>query len=159
VLGAAALLVVLAVVGVVAVSKLSAKPPAPSPTPTGAATSHSAAPGPTASSPPATQSQPAAASGPAAIVQDYFAAINKHDCATAWNLGGNNISAAKSQNYQQFCQGFSTTSHDDLTVDSVSGNTVAVTIVAHNTDGSSQTFRGTYVVGNGVIDSATVQAG
>lgn len=73
-------------------------------------------------------------------------------------LGGDNLSAAQGQTYQQFCQGLDSTSHDSLTVDSVAGNTVAVTIVAQHTDGSSQTYRGSYVVGNGVIQSASVQA-
>ena len=65
---------------------------------------------------------------------------------------------AQGQTYQQFCQGFNSTSHDILTVDSVAGNTVTVTIVAQHTDGSSQSYRGSYVVGNGVIQSASVQA-
>jgi len=73
-------------------------------------------------------------------------------------LGGDNLSASQGQTYQQFCQGFSTTSHDTLTVDSVSGNTVTVTIVAQHTDGSSQTYQGSYVVSDGVIQSASVQA-
>ena len=54
--------------------------------------------------------------------------------------------------------GFDTTSHDIITVDSVAGNTVTVTIVAEHTDGSSQTYRGSYVVSSGVIESASVQA-
>jgi hypothetical protein len=103
-------------------------------------------------------SGPVAGSSPAAVVQAYFTAINNHDCATAWHLGGDNISAARGQSYQQFCQGFSTTSHDAVTVDSAAGNTVTVTVVAQQTDGSSRTFHGTYVVANGAIDSATVQA-
>jgi hypothetical protein len=100
-----------------------------------------------------------ASGGPASVVQAYYAAINNHDCNTAWRLGGDNISAANGQSYQQFCQGFSNTSHDDLTVNSVSGNTVNVNIVAHQTDGSSQNFTGSYVVSNGVIQSASVQSG
>ena len=43
-------------------------------------------------------------------------------------------------------------------VDSVAGNTATVTIVAEHTDGSSQTYRGSYLVGNGAIESASVQA-
>ena len=87
------------------------------------------------------------------MVQAYYAAINNHDCGTAWSLGGDNISAANGQTYQQFCQGFSATSRDVLTVGSVAGDTVTVTILAEHTDGSSQTFQGSYVVRNGVIDS------
>jgi hypothetical protein len=155
VLGGVALVVALAVAGLVAAHMLSAKSPAPP-----VKSARLAAGSPTASpAPPSPSPSPSvSASDPAAVVRDYFAAINSRDCAAAWNLGGDNISAAKGQTYQQFCQGFSTTSHDDLTVDSVAGRTVIVTIVARNTDGSSHTFRGTYVVRNGVIDSATVQA-
>ena len=119
------------------------------------ATSGPASSGPASSAAP---SPPATPTGPAAVVQAYYAAINNHDCGTAWNLGGDNLSAARGQTYQQFCQGFNSTSHDIVTVDSVAGDTVAVTIVARQTDGSSQTYRGSYVVGNGVIQSASVQA-
>jgi hypothetical protein len=115
---------------------------------------------------PATPSQPSSAapsvsatrSGPAAVVRAYYAAINNHDCGRAWSLGGDHLSAAQGQTYQQFCQGFSTTSHDTVTIESVAGNTVTVTIVAEQTDGTLQTYRGSYVVGNGVIDSASVRA-
>jgi serine/threonine protein kinase len=123
--------------------------------PASSATSSPASSGPASSAAP---SPPATPSGPAAVVQAYYAAINNHDCGTAWNLGGDNLSAARGQTYQQFCQGFNSTSHDIVAVDSVAGDTVAVTIVAQQTDGSSQTYRGSYVVGNGVIQSASVQA-
>jgi serine/threonine kinase PknH len=158
ILGAVALVVVLAVAGFVAANRLSAKTPVPpaSTAPPPAASSTTTSPSATPS-PSGTGSAGVAGSGPAATVQAYYAAINNHDCATAWSLGGDNISAANGQSYQQFCQGFSNTSRDVLTVDSVAGNTVNVTIVAQHTDGSSQTFQGSYVVGNGVIDSASIQ--
>jgi eukaryotic-like serine/threonine-protein kinase len=168
-LAAAAFGVVLVVAVAVAVVRLSAAPPAPSaglaagtstvasppasPTPSGPASPVSSSPA--SSLAPSPSPTP---SGPAAVVRAYYAAINNHDCGTAWNLGGDNLSAAQGQTYQQFCQGFSTTSHDILTVDSVAGNTVTVTIVAEHADGSSQTYRGSYHVGNGVIQSASVQA-
>ena len=166
VLAAVAVGVLLAVAVAVAVTRLSAAHPAPSAgLAAGSSTvaSHPASPAPSgpASSGPSSSAAPspsATPSGPAAVVQAYYAAINHHDCGTAWNLGGDNLSAAQGQTYQQFCQGFSTTSHDILTVDSVAGNTVTVTIVAEHTDGSSQTYRGSYLVGNGVIESASVQA-
>jgi hypothetical protein len=164
VLGAVAFAVLLAVAGGVAVSRLSAKAPEPPGTSAGlvAGSSTSATPSPSSSapslSPTVTPSPSTAGSGPAAVVRAYFAAINNHDCGRAWNLGGDNISAAQGKTYQQFCQGFSTTSHDIVTVESVSGHTVTVTIVAEQSDGSSRAFRGSYVVGNGVIESASVQA-
>jgi len=152
------------VAGIVAASKLSAGTPAPQATSAGLIAGGSASASASASSAPpslptsATPSTSAPASGPAAVVRAYFAAINNHDCGRAWNLGGNHLSAARGQTYQQFCQGFSTTSHDTLTVESVTGNTVTVTIVAEQTDGTSHTYKGSYVVGNGVINSASVQA-
>jgi hypothetical protein len=161
VLGALALIVVLAVAGVVAVTELSAKAPAHGRTDGLAQGSSTAASRPATSAPPSPSPTPSpspAATGPAAVVRAYYTAINAHDCGRAWSLGGNNISAARGQTYQQFCQGFSTTSHDALTVDSVSGNAVSVTIVAENTDGSSRTFYGSYVVTNGAIESASVRA-
>jgi eukaryotic-like serine/threonine-protein kinase len=161
ILAAVALVVVLAVGGFVAANRLSAKTPAPpaSTTPppaTSPATTSSSASS-AAPSPSGTGSAGSAGSGPAAVVQAYYAAINDHNCGTAWSLGGDNISAANGQTYQQFCQGFSATSRDVLTIDSVAGDTVTVTILAEHTDGSSQTFQGSYVVSNGVIDSASIQ--
>jgi eukaryotic-like serine/threonine-protein kinase len=160
ILGAVALGAVLAVAGFVAASRLSANTPAPSAStaPPVAASPTVSHPAPSATpSPSGTGSARPAGSRPAAVVQAYYAAINNHDCGTAWSLGGDKISAAHGQTYQQFCQGFSTTSRDVLTVDSVAGNTVTVTILAKHTDGSSQTFQGSYVVRNGVIDSASIQ--
>ena len=161
VLATAALGVLLAVAVAVAVIRLSAAHRAPSAgLAAGSSTvaSHPASPAPSGSASSAAPSPSATPSGPAAVVQAYFAAINRHDCGTAWNLGGDNLSAGRGQTYQQFCQGFDTTSHDTITVDSVAGNTVTVTIVAEHTDGSSQTYRGSYVVSSGVIESASVQA-
>jgi eukaryotic-like serine/threonine-protein kinase len=155
ILGAVALVAVLAVAGFVAASRLSAKT---SGSPVSAVQTLTSSPATTSHpAPSATASAGPAGSGPAAVVQAYYAAINNHDCGTAWSLGGDNISATNGQSYQQFCQGFSSTSHDDLTVDSVSGDTVTVTVLAMGTNGSSQTFQGSYVVSNGVIDSASIQ--
>jgi len=163
-LAAVAFGVLLAVAVGVAVSRLSAGHHAPAAgLAAGSSTvaSRSASPassGPVSSSPASSAAPSPTQSGPAAVVQAYYAAVNDHDCGAAWNLGGDNLSASQGQTYQQFCQGFSTTSHDTLTVDSVSGNTVTVTIVAQHTDGSSQTYQGSYVVSDGVIQSASVQA-
>jgi hypothetical protein len=161
ILGAVALGVVLAVAGFVAANRLSAKT---SPLPVSTARPLAATPTATSQSTPsatpsasATGSAAPAGSGPAAVVQAYYAAINNHDCGKAWSLGGDNISAASGQTYQQFCQGFSTTSQDVLTVEGVSGDTVTVSVLAEQADGSSQTFGGSYVVSDGVIDSASVQ--
>jgi len=109
-----------------------------------------------ATSPPATSSpsgNPGPA-GPASTVRAYIAAINRHDYARAWNLGGRNIS---SSSYPSFWQGFSTTVKDTLTVESVSGNVVTARLSAQQKDGSVKTFHGTYTVKNGVITSSNIR--
>jgi eukaryotic-like serine/threonine-protein kinase len=166
VFGLVALVIVLAASGAVAAVKLSAKNNGTTGQAGGGTTSASApqstaAPSTASASPTqtATATATATATTPAGVVQAYYAAINNHNCNAAWRLGGDNISAANGQSYQQFCQGFSNTSHDYLTVNSVSGNTVNVSIVAQQTDGSSKNFTGSYVVGNGVIQSASIQGG
>ncbi len=64
--------------------------------------------------------------GPAATVQAYVAAINAHDYAKAWDLGGNNTG----QTYTSFEQGFNGTARDALTILSVSGNVVTAQLAA-----------------------------
>src|SRR6516225_6878562 len=95
VLAIAALGVLLAVAVAVAVIRLSAAHRAPSAgLAAGSSTvaSHPASPAPSGSASSAAPSPSATPSGPAAVVQAYFAAINRHDCGTAWNLGGDNLS-------------------------------------------------------------------
>lgn len=104
--------------------------------------SHSARP----STPPSASGQPSP-SGPAATVEAYVAAINSHDYARAWNLGGRNTGST----YPAFVNGFQTTASDTLTILSVSGNVVTARISAQQTDGSVQTYQGTYRVAHGVI--------
>ena len=95
---------------------------------------------------------PAARDGPAATVSAYIAAINRHDYAKAWDLGGRNSSAS----YATFVQGFGTTAKDTLIILSVSGNAVNVELVAQQTDGSVKTYQGTYTVDSGVITESDV---
>lgn len=92
-------------------------------------------------------------SSPQTVVQEYFAAINAGNYALAWSLGGKNITHGS---YNDFVQGFSTTSLDNATIVSTSGNTVTVRLDATQTDGSHQFFSGTYTVENGAIVSANV---
>jgi hypothetical protein len=86
-------------------------------------------------------------SAPAATVQAYVAAINAHDYAKAWDLGGNHTG----QPYSMFVQGYSGTAHDSLTVLSVSGNVVTAQLTATQTDGTVKTYQGAYTVSNGII--------
>ena len=133
--------VLLAIVGV-AFTLLHHKPsPGQSP-PTSPPTSH-----------PAT-SAPAVAATPVATVRAYFAAINAHDYAKAWALGGKNTG---SSSYSGFVNGFNDTAKDDVTVVSVVGNVVTVKLAATQTDGSVQHYQGTYTVTNGIITQGHIQ--
>ena len=99
-------------------------------------------------------SAPVTSLGPAATVQAYFAAINAHDYAKAWALGGKNTG---SSSYSSFVNGFNDTAKDDVTVVSVVGNVVTVKLAATQTDGSVQHYQGTYTVTNGVITQGHIQ--
>ena len=85
--------------------------------------------------------------GPAATVRAYVAAINGHDYARAWRLGGRNTG----RSYPSFVSGFSTTVRDTLTIVSVSGDVVTAGLTAQQTDGTAATYQGTYTVDSGVI--------
>lgn len=85
--------------------------------------------------------------GPAATVRAYVAAINGHDYARAWSLGGRNTG----RSYASFADGFSTTATDTLTIVSVSGDVVTAQLTAQQTDGTVGTYQGTYTVDKGVI--------
>ena len=85
--------------------------------------------------------------GAAATVRAYIAAINGHDYARAWSLGGRNTG----RSYPSFVSGFSTTARDTLTIVSVSGDVVTAQLTAQQTDGTTTTYEGTYTVDHGVI--------
>ena len=90
---------------------------------------------------------PRTLNGPAATVHAYIAAINDHDYARAWSIGGQNTGWS----YSSFISGFSTTARDTLTILSVSGDVVTARLTAQQTDGTVKTYQGTYTVQNGVI--------
>ncbi len=111
-------------------------------------------PGATASaSGPAVPPPPPPAGHPASTVLAYFSAINHHRYARAWRLGGKNTGST----YSSFVSGFSTTAHDTVIIQSVSGNVVTAQISALQTDGTTKTYQGTYTVTNGVITGFNVQ--
>jgi hypothetical protein len=88
-----------------------------------------------------------------AVVEQYFAAINAGNYALAWSLGGKNIEHGS---YNAFVQGFAGTSLDNVTIVSVSGDTVTVRLDTTQTDGTHKSYTGTYTVKNGVITAADV---
>jgi hypothetical protein len=92
--------------------------------------------------------------GPRGTVKAFFQAINDHDYAKAYNL---NTSVHATQDYQQFKAGYADTAHDTVTITAVSGDTVSVNLVADQTDGTTKTFSGSYVVQNGAIAESSIQ--
>jgi serine/threonine protein kinase len=107
----------------------------------------------TPASPPASHPATSAAAGPAATVQAYFAAINAHDYAKAWALGGKNTGSS----YSSFANGFNGTAKDNVTVLSVAGDVATVKLAATQTDGSVKYYQGTYTVTSGVITQSHIQ--
>ena len=132
------------------------------------AASHTAAasrssPRPSPAAVPAGSSAPATASAspvathpqhqePAATVAAYFRAINNHDYARAWHLGGRYTGSS----YSAFVSGFQGTAYDKVTILSVAGNVVTARLAARQTDGSDRTYQGTYRVTHGLITQFNV---
>jgi len=88
----------------------------------------------------------------AATVRAYYAAINNHRYARAWRLGGRNTG----ETYHAFVNGFATTAHDTVTIQSVSGDVVTAQLAAEQTDGTVRTYQGSYTVEGGVITEFNV---
>jgi hypothetical protein len=88
------------------------------------------------------------------VVLEYYDAINAHDYQTAWALGGRNLSS----NYAAYVQGYAGTASVTVSILSTQGNTVSVSLVAMENNGSEATYQGTYTVQNGVITGANIQS-
>jgi hypothetical protein len=111
---------------------------------------------PAATSAPAVTGMPAPApssTGPAAVVREYFAAINAHDYALAWRLGGR----VASPSYQAFVAGFQGTAKDTVTIISVEGGQVTAQLEADQADGTVKDFSGVYTIAGGIIIHAQVK--
>ncbi|MCZ4119416.1 DUF4352 domain-containing protein [Streptomyces sp. H39-S7] len=113
------------------------------------ATGTAPAPQPTASTAPTSAAE---GTSPRQVVENYYAAINAHDYATAWALGGKNLDSS----LQSFTAGFAGTANDAVTVTGVEGDTVSVVLDATQQDGSHRVFSGTYTVRDGTIVSANI---
>jgi hypothetical protein len=109
----------------------------------------------TASASAAASASPSASGGssPAAIVQAYFAAINDHDYAQAWQLGGKSTGSS----YAAYVGGFDGTAEDTVTIISVSGDEVTAQVAASQTDGTVKDYSGVYMTADGAIVQAQVQ--
>jgi hypothetical protein len=95
---------------------------------------------------------PTGAPDPETVVQSFFAAINEHDYAAAWRLGGYHFVST----YAAFVAGFATTVRDIVTITAVYGDNVALEFTAIQTNGTSIVFDGTYAVSDGIIIAASV---
>ena len=130
-------------------SPVSTTPVPASPAPT--------APVPARSTPPmtaSTTSEPSGTMSATAVVESYYAAINAGDYQAAWDLGGDNLDPT----YSAFVNGFAGTGHDSLTITASQGDTVSITLDAVQSNGSVQTYAGTYTVTGGHITSAQLAA-
>jgi hypothetical protein len=92
---------------------------------------------------------------PATVVRNFYAAVNRQDYVTAWQLGGMNLG----QSYSSFAQGYATTVSSDVTVVSTSGDVVDVVLTAQWTDGTTHEYTGTYTVENGQIVNGKLYKG
>lgn len=84
---------------------------------------------------------------PTATVRAYITAINGRHYARAWRIGGRNTGGS----YPGFVSGFTGTAKDTLTILAVSGHVVTARLTARQTDGTVNTYQGTYTVHHGVI--------
>lgn len=97
----------------------------------------------------------ATATGPAATVLIAYAAINRHDYQAAYSLGLGDPQPGES--LQQYSAGYADTASVTVTITAVQGNIVKVLLDAMQTDGTHQTFTGTYTVSAGHITDASIQ--
>ena len=94
----------------------------------------------------------AAAVSPPTVVKRYYAAISRRAYLRAWQLGGDHTRSS----FSSFKAGFSNTVRDVVVITGWQGYTVTADFKAVHTDGTVQTYMGTYVIGNGVITSFSV---
>lgn len=128
------------------VTQTPSSPAAPSPTP-----APMPAPAPTPTPTPAPTPTPTPISA-ATVVEEYYAAINRHDYRTAWNLGGSQFTS----DYNTFANDFAGTAYDTLTVTGTQGDTVSIHLDAAQSDGSVKSYEGTYTARNGVLVGASI---
>jgi hypothetical protein len=90
--------------------------------------------------------------GPRAVVEEYFDAINAHDWARVWQLGGEKLSPT----FHAMVTGYVRTVSDEIRIVRVTGDRVIVTLRAAQTGGAVQEYRIEYTVRNGIITAGTV---
>lgn len=90
-----------------------------------------------------------------AVVAQFYQDITDGNYGAAWALGGDNTSNGVS--YAGWVAGYSTTASITLSTFSQFGaSTVYTSLTATQTDGTVNTYSGTYTVSNGVIVAADI---
>lgn len=103
---------------------------------------------------PATPAQPAYFTSSTAVVQQFYQDINNGDYSAAWALGGDNISGS---NEAEWAAGYDTTVRVSLgTFSALGSDQVQASLSALQSDGTTDTYEGTYTVSGGVIVAANI---
>ncbi len=126
-------------------------PAATTPAPQPAKTVYVQAPAAPAPAPPA---EPAYFTSSTAVVQQFYQDINDGDYSDAWALGGDNIGGG---DYAGWVAGYDTTVSVSLGTFSATGSDqVQASLSALQSDGTTNTYEGTYTVSGGVIVAASI---
>ena len=98
--------------------------------------------------------QPAYFTNSTAVVQQFYQDINNGDYSAAWALGGDNISGS---NEADWAAGYDTTVSVTLgTFSALGSDQVQASLSALQSDGTTDTYEGTYTVSGGVIVAANI---
>ncbi len=103
---------------------------------------------------PAPAPKPAYFTDSTAVVQQFYQDINNGDYSDAWALGGDNIGGT---DYSGWVAGYDTTVSVSLgTFSAFGSDQVQASLSAVQSDGSTNTYEGTYTVSGGVIVAASI---
>ncbi len=103
---------------------------------------------------PAPPAQPAYFTSSTAVVQQFYQDISNQDYSDAWALGGDNIGGS---DYAAWAAGYDTTASVLLgTFSAFGSDQVQASLTATQTDGSVNTYEGSYTVSGGVIVAANI---
>jgi hypothetical protein len=103
---------------------------------------------------PAPAPEPAYFTDSTAVVQQFYQDINDGNYSGAWALGGDNIGGS---DYAGWVAGYDTTVSVSLgTFSAFGSDQVQASLSALQSDGSTNTYEGTYTVSGGVIVAATI---
>ena len=98
--------------------------------------------------------QPAYFANSTAVVQQFYQDINAGDYSAAWALGGDNIGGS---DYASWAAGYNTTVSVSVgTFSAFGSDQVQASLSALQSDGTTNTYEGTYTVSGGVIVAANI---